>query len=614
MTQAPDTTGWLELTLDFSSNLRCIGCFACDPSAGAAMDLAEVSRWLQWGRGRGLRHLWLGGGEPTLRPDLGKIVRGARKLGYETVLLQTNGMRLSHERYADAVLTAGVDVVSLNLKSADPALHDRLSGRPGVFDLLARAVDVLATRDVRVVADVLLTRSTLPGLEATVRWFASKGVDRFWLWLLSAADSDAPDVRAEVPAPEELVGPLAAATRAAEELGVELKSLHTPPCWLPAGERAVAWSARELDLWVANPGQPQPMRLEASTMEGGAWLPGCDTCAERARCGGPRPDSLELFGEGAFTPIPRAVSNSFHYVLDRVSRPWPEGAPCPRLQGPDADEGARLLYVHRGGRLIGASTTTTDFTPPQVATVKDGTKQVYLDISDKAAPDDFAADLRRLVEHAACGECERRARCGRAFVPVETDVFNRDDRAVRHRIDALRGDVLDIGAGHGPYVEQLQPLAEGGQIRYRAVEPDAEHASILQTRAPWADVQVATAEALALAPTSLDHALVLRSYNHLHDPGAVVRQLTDALRPGGRLLVVDNVAFALVRSSDQASRAEQGPAIFEHTRNDGAADHVALVERLGLPLQLTARQDVSAETSNQWLVEWERVSRVDSSP
>lgn len=630
-------SGWLELTLDFRSNLRCIGCFACSPpgsdGAGAsqqsdAMDLAEVGAWLQWGRARGIENLWLGGGEPTLRPDLGKIVRAAKRMGYTQVLLQTNGLRLGHRPYADAVVRAGVDTVSLNLKSHQPEVHNRLSGRQGAFELLDKACDTLREVDVRLVGDVLLTRSTLPELAETIRYFAAKGVDRFWLWLLSVADTPEGNgsdedaaaraaVLAEVPSPKAVAAALKPARLAARELGISLKSLHTPHCWLPAEVRDIVWSAAALDLWVANPGQREPMRLEASAMEGGAWLPVCEDCAARVRCGGPRPDTLTLFGDQAFQPIGEAISNAFHYVFEDEANalPWPVDAPCPLLEAATSKDrtgsgglgDVRALHVlDTDARVLRpARTSTGDFNTAAIGRVKDSLGQLYLDVSNKPAPTDFADDLRQLVEADACVNCPQRTNCGRSFQAAATDVFERDDGAVRRRIGALAGCVLDVGAGHGPYVEQIGPLVEAGQITsYMAIEPHAAEAETLAQRAPWAEIHVAPAEALAVPASTLDHALVLRSYNHLLEPARVLRALVRALKPGGRLMVVDNVAFALVRTARQAQRAEAGPAVFEHTRNDDAEALVALVNAEDFPLEVSARLDVGPGTSNQWLVEF----------
>jgi hypothetical protein len=77
-----------------------------------------------------------------------------------------------------------------------------------------------------------------------------------------------------------------------------------------------------------------------------------------------------------------------------------------------------------------------------------------------------------------------------------------------------------------------------------------------------------------------------------------------ALKPGGTLTIVDNVAFGLVRNAEQASRAEAGPAEFEHYRNDDATRPAEIAERMGLVA--LERRDVGRSTSNQWLVRFQR--------
>jgi hypothetical protein len=70
------------------------------------------------------------------------------------------------------------------------------------------------------------------------------------------------------------------------------------------------------------------------------------------------------------------------------------------------------------------------------------------------------------------------------------------------------------------------------------------------------------------------------------------------------LLVVDNVAFGLLRGREQAARAERGPGALEHHRNASAAQAHRATE--GLPLRLVERRDVGPGTSNQWLLRYER--------
>lgn len=295
-----DPPAWLELALDYRCNLRCLGCHACQDT-GESMSTTAAILSIRQGRQRGSSRLWLGGGEPTLRDDLLVLVRAARAVGYDEVLLQTNGMRLSYPAYRDAIVAAGVGEVRFNVKSHRAELHDRISGAD-CHALLLTALTGMSGTGLKVSADVLVTRSTLPDLPELIPFFATRGVARFVLWLLSAADSTDADVAREVPTLSEIAPVLSLAAIAATAAGVDLKSLHTPPCTLPPNLRRLFEPASSLGLIVTGPdGRSFP--LESSSFEGGAYLEGCGRCVERSRCGGPRADYLALHGASEFVPI-----------------------------------------------------------------------------------------------------------------------------------------------------------------------------------------------------------------------------------------------------------------------------------------------------------------------
>lgn len=298
---------WLEIALDYRCNLRCLGCHACHDT-GERLASNEVVTLLRSGRARGIQGLWLGGGEPTLREDLLSLVKLARELGYSPVTIQTNGMRLAYPSYRAALIRAGVTEVRFNVKSHRAEVHDRLSGGEACHALLLQALDGFRGTGVHVAADVLLTRSTAPELAGTISFFAARGVESFTLWLLSAADAPREQseehlaVAAEVPRIAELVPHLSAARAEADRLGVELTSLHTPPCTLPPELRGLFAPSAALSLVVVGPDR-RPFALEASSFEGGAYVEECSRCAERSRCGGPRADYVRLFGGGEFVRL-----------------------------------------------------------------------------------------------------------------------------------------------------------------------------------------------------------------------------------------------------------------------------------------------------------------------
>jgi SAM-dependent methyltransferase len=337
----------------------------------------------------------------------------------------------------------------------------------------------------------------------------------------------------------------------------------------------------------------------------------CRGCSLSGACAGLYRGYHDEFGADELRPVlDRARSNSFNWVFEALVTTQANGG-CPlRDDGVTPWERGRHLFVKHGPRIARYVARTRDFSDAEIAEVKHDLGQVYVDISKKDAPDDFAKDLVKLERSALCDGCAERARCTGMFEPIDEEVFARDDARVRELLGALEGDVLDIGCGEAPYEDVLASRARSSAIRYVGVEPDRARAAALRASSPWATVEEGRAEELdaLVGSRAFDHVLVLRSFNHLADPDRALRQIASVLAPGGSLTVVDNVAFGLARSRAQTVRGESGRATFEHYRNDSAEDAHRRIARLGLGLELVERRDVSPKSSNQWLLRYRRIA------
>lgn len=292
---------WLEVSADFRCNNRCLGCFSAD-DAGPSMSAREFVEAIARGYRAGARSLWLGGGEPTLRRDLFAVVSEARRMGYERIKLETNGMMLAYPAYVQRCIEAGVTEVCFSIKGASAETHDRLTRTPGCHALMLRGMDNVRVRGLAMEADVLVYRSNAHELPAIVAEYTPRGISRYRVWILSAADARDPEVRAEVPRIADVVPHLLAAM----DLGLSdaddfITSLHTPPCTVPSTHRRCLFHAPDLGLMVANPGGHAFM-LEHSPIEGGVYFARCEGCADRACCGGVRRDYVEIHGDSEFAP------------------------------------------------------------------------------------------------------------------------------------------------------------------------------------------------------------------------------------------------------------------------------------------------------------------------
>ena len=111
-------------------DLRCPVCFA-SAGEGEDMSMSEIARQYDWLMAHGGPfNIQLSGGEPTVRDDLGEIIRLGREKGFSFFQLNTNGLRLAAEKdYARELKAAGLNTVFLQFDALDDKVYEILRGR-----------------------------------------------------------------------------------------------------------------------------------------------------------------------------------------------------------------------------------------------------------------------------------------------------------------------------------------------------------------------------------------------------------------------------------------------------------------------------------------------------
>lgn len=117
-----------QVSLNRSCNQTCSFCTyrgkeTQDPRARAAQAIAAVREAAQ----QGVTRLIVTGGEPLLEWYLPDLVRLARSLGIEEVILETNAIQLEDHGGARALFEAGVTRARVALNAFDPAISDAIT-------------------------------------------------------------------------------------------------------------------------------------------------------------------------------------------------------------------------------------------------------------------------------------------------------------------------------------------------------------------------------------------------------------------------------------------------------------------------------------------------------
>jgi SAM-dependent methyltransferase len=180
-------------------------------------------------------------------------------------------------------------------------------------------------------------------------------------------------------------------------------------------------------------------------------------------------------------------------------------------------------------------------------------------------------------------------------VEAERDRWQDPSRVIE-ALDLREGKVVvDLGSGVGYFALKLSPLVgRNGTVlavdlrrqallflRLRAFLGGHRNVVTVEARADDARVPVASADAVLIANT----------YHELADPAAILEQLSRALRPGGRLVIVDPVP-----GSDEAGLVEA-----HHHESADSADRQ--LRRAGF--EILSRQDRFIEPAGGaawWLI------------
>lgn len=170
--QAPDHYGWARfpemeqrvlygrfrnvyLYITEVCQLRCSHCYMGQRLDRAiVMPLPKVRETLALWRRMGGSKLTLLGGEPTTHPEFDQCVRASHELGYEKIIVTTNGLGPARRAFhrLDASLFSYVQV---SLDGGSPKTHDAIRGK-GTFDYAIQTARQMCERayDVRFICTV----------------------------------------------------------------------------------------------------------------------------------------------------------------------------------------------------------------------------------------------------------------------------------------------------------------------------------------------------------------------------------------------------------------------------------------------------------------------------
>ena len=164
-------------------NLACRHCYINPKEHGTeAISREKLEKWLKLfqDRKKETNVIFLGG-EPTMHADLPHAVRLAKKLGYSSVTVDTNGF-LFHDFLAQ-ITPQDLDFLSFSLDGPTPAINDMLRGK-GVFATCTANLQAAVAAGFNVSLIYTVSRYNIDHLHKMIPLLTQWGVKRFFIQVI----------------------------------------------------------------------------------------------------------------------------------------------------------------------------------------------------------------------------------------------------------------------------------------------------------------------------------------------------------------------------------------------------------------------------------------------
>lgn len=166
---------WLEVT--GKCNLQCKHCYAESSPYRRINEGMELSDWmgaLDEGADLGFRRVQFIGGEPTLHPDLPRMIERARHRGFQDVCVYSNGTHLN-SAIKESLLKHQVSL-AVSIYGTDGSVHDGVTQRLGSFDKTCRVLQWALDVGLKVRVGVVAMESNLHDAFAAERSLREVGI------------------------------------------------------------------------------------------------------------------------------------------------------------------------------------------------------------------------------------------------------------------------------------------------------------------------------------------------------------------------------------------------------------------------------------------------------
>jgi MoaA/NifB/PqqE/SkfB family radical SAM enzyme len=359
----------IEIQLGHMCNNRCVFCFsgqATHLGNAGPLDLRPQMAEMDKARAAGHTKVTILGGEPTLQPGFLDVVRHGVALGFEEIVIFTNGAKTAREAFIDEILATAGDRKGLftwriSIQGATEEAHERTTMKDGSFARILRTMEILHRKGERITVNMCVVSSNYESVDAFPALLAPFGVRQLHLDMVRPLDAGTrteEEFRAMIPRYSDMVPVLERMARGFPE-GFDLNIGNVPYCLGPQLARFIHHGGNDTSTFTVDELRPLSRPLDKYNWQARdkSKPERCGTCVFDTRCRGVSDHYRALHGTDELVPVTREKLNEVDPGGDLFSPPAPT---CERVA---RSIDTRLARLRRGapyGALVWREVVVSD--------------------------------------------------------------------------------------------------------------------------------------------------------------------------------------------------------------------------------------------------------------
>lgn len=305
-----------EILITYKCNLNCSFCSQGDYDRNLYLSKEEIFKEIYKAKKAGYKKLGLSGGEPTTRKDLVEIIKFAKKIGFNFIRIQTNGLALSNYGFAKELKEAGLTFCKFSLTSNDPQIHDMLTGVKNSYNKVIKAIENMKRLKIRIGNNILINKYNYNKLPEIIKFLMDMGITNFVIIYPIYIGNMFYNHKKIGISLKKCKKFFIKSINIMNENNMtnEILFLNVPPCFLKGYEKNLI-GISAFNTVVKSPNK-ELINLDDKSNSNKTCGDVCKRCILKTKCSGVDKEYIKIFGWKGFMPISKKNEPKKTYLTD----------------------------------------------------------------------------------------------------------------------------------------------------------------------------------------------------------------------------------------------------------------------------------------------------------